>query len=237
MKLVKKLEGLPQVRRLADLCQTTSGFGGKSTLITEERKNKRQIRTMKGDNIGRFEIRKTYWFDFCRENITGRTTDRTKLGSIPKILLRKTGDSIIATYDESGIFPEQSLYFLFNNRSDLSFKFILGVLNSKLLNAFFRANCLTNKDSIAQVKKVDLDALPIPVYGDSNPVSKARHDRLVGLVDKMLALTPKLRAAKADAERQTLQNAVTATDQQINALVYELYGLTQDEIKLVEGIP
>jgi hypothetical protein len=51
---------------------------------------------------------------------------------------------------------------------------------------------------------------------------------------KMLALTPKLRAAKTDAERQTLQNAVTATDQQVDALVYELYGLTPEEIALVE---
>jgi len=64
---------------------------------------------------------------------------------------------------------------------------------------------------------------------------RARHDRLVGLVDKMLAMSPKLRAAKSDAERQTLQNAVTATDQQIDALVYDLYGLTPEEIKLVEG--
>ena len=37
------------------------------------------------------------------------------------------------------------------------------------------------------------------------------------------------------AEKATLQNAVTATDQQIDALVYDLYGLTEDEIKLVEG--
>ena len=56
------------------------------------------------------------------------------------------------------------------------------------------------------------------------------------MVDKLLALTPKLRAAQTDAERQTLQNAVTATDQQIEALVYELYGLTAEEIKLVEGV-
>jgi predicted RNase H-like HicB family nuclease len=43
----------------------------------------------------------------------------------------------------------------------------------------------------------------------------------------MLALTPKLRAATTDAERQALQNAVTATDQQIDALVYEFYGLIE----------
>ena len=57
----------------------------------------------------------------------------------------------------------------------------------------------------------------------------------IKLVDKMLALAPKLRAAKSDSERATLQNAVTATDRQIDALVYELYGLTEDEIRIVEG--
>ena len=64
---------------------------------------------------------------------------------------------------------------------------------------------------------------------------RARHDKLLALVDKMLALTPKLRAAKSDTERATLHNAVSATDRQIDALVYELYGLTPEEIALVEG--
>jgi hypothetical protein len=63
---------------------------------------------------------------------------------------------------------------------------------------------------------------------------KSRHDKLVLRVDKLLDLMPKLRAATSDRERATLQNAVTATDQQIDALVYELYGLTPAEIKLVE---
>jgi len=51
----------------------------------------------------------------------------------------------------------------------------------------------------------------------------------------MCLLMPKLRAAVADAEKATLQNAVTATDHQIDALVYDLYGLTPEEIQLVEG--
>ena len=50
----------------------------------------------------------------------------------------------------------------------------------------------------------------------------------------MKALTPKLRAAKTDSEKATLQNAVTATNRQIDQLVYELYGLTPEEIALVE---
>jgi hypothetical protein len=103
------------------------------------------------------------------------------------------------------------------------------------MDVFFKAKCLTNKDSIAQVKKVDLDTLPIIGINLKSAADKSRHDKLVLLVDKLLGLMPKLRAATAESEKAVLQNAVTATDQQIDALVYELYGLTDDEIKLVEG--
>ena len=80
-----------------------------------------------------------------------------------------------------------------------------------------------------QIKVSQLREIPIP------PADKSRHDKLVGLVEKMLVLTPKLRAAQTDKERATLQNAVTATDRQIDQLVYELYELTPEEIALVEG--
>ena len=230
MRLVEKLATNPHVKSLGEMFETTSGFGGKSQLITENQVNQRQTPTMKGDCISKYDIRKTYWFEFAPKNITGRTTNRTKLGARPKILLRKTGNSIIATYDDSGIFPEQSLYFLFNRKTDSDFKFVLGLLNSQLMDIFFKAKCLTNKDSIAQVKKVDLDLLPI-----IDSTDKARHDKLVGLVEKMLALTPKLRETTAESEKAALQNAVTTTDAEIDRLVYELYGLTADEIKIVEG--
>ena len=65
-------------------------------------------------------------------------------------------------------------------------------------------------------------------------IDKFRHDKLVQFVDKMLDLTPKMQAAKSETDKATLQNAITATDNKIDRLVYDLYGLTEDEIKLVE---
>ena len=50
-----------------------------------------------------------------------------------------------------------------------------------------------------------------------------------------LTVLPKLRTATLAAEKAVLQNAVTATDQEIDKLVYELYGLTEAEKNLVEG--
>jgi hypothetical protein len=85
---------------------------------------------------------------------------------------------------------------------------------------------------IPQIKAAKLEPLPFPNLATTD---KSRHDKLVVQVDKLLGLMPKLRAATLDAEKAVLQNAVTATDQQIDALVYELYNLTPEEIKLVEG--
>ena len=50
----------------------------------------------------------------------------------------------------------------------------------------------------------------------------------------MLELVPKLRDARSDAERQTVENAVRGTDRAIDEMVYKLYGLTKEEIELVE---
>jgi hypothetical protein len=50
-----------------------------------------------------------------------------------------------------------------------------------------------------------------------------------------MAKAPKLRGAASESEKAALQNAVTTTDAEIDRLVYELYGLTEEEIRIVEG--
>lgn len=149
--------------------------------------------------------------------------------------MRKTGDRIIATFDESRTFLEQSLYFLYDNQSQVAFKYILGILNSRLLSFFYRARALTNRDSIAQVKKRDLDELPIRTINFDDPADRARHDRMVELVECMLALHKQLAAEQHPQARAVLQRRIEATDAEIDALVYELYNLTDEEIRIVDG--
>lgn len=55
------------------------------------------------------------------------------------------------------------------------------------------------------------------------------------LVEKMLALHQQLAAAKTPQDATLLQRQIDATDKQIDQLVYALYGLTDEEIALVEG--
>ena len=68
----------------------------------------------------------------------------------------------------------------------------------------------------------------------SDPDDAAQHARMVALVEGMLALHRRLAQAATPRDKEVLQRQIAATDRQINALVYELYGLTEDEIRIVE---
>lgn len=58
--------------------------------------------------------------------------------------------------------------------------------------------------------------------------------RIVELVEQMLALHKQLATAKSPHDQTMLHGQIAATDRLIDRLVYDLYGLTEEEIKIVE---
>jgi hypothetical protein len=60
-----------------------------------------------------------------------------------------------------------------------------------------------------------------------------RHDRLMELVEQMLAPHEQLPAARISQEKTVIQRRIEATDEQIDRLVYKLYELTEEEISIV----
>jgi predicted nucleic acid-binding Zn-ribbon protein len=57
---------------------------------------------------------------------------------------------------------------------------------------------------------------------------------MVELVEAMLRLHKDLEEVKTQHEREAIERQIAAADEQIDHLVYELYGLTDEEIKIVE---
>jgi hypothetical protein len=76
--------------------------------------------------------------------------------------------------------------------------------------------------------------LPIRTVGLSEADDRARHDKVVSLVDRLLELNKRLPVAKNPNDKIQLEREIETTDRQIDQLVYELYGLTEEEIKIVE---
>jgi hypothetical protein len=93
----------------------------------------------------------------------------------------------------------------------------------------------STKKVFSEIQARQLAQLPIRTINFSDPADKARHDRMVQLVTAMLALHKHKAAARTKVEQDLYQHQIAATDRQIDALVYELYGLTAEEIAVVEG--
>ncbi len=78
-----------------------------------------------------------YYYEFVDVNIKGGTKDIKKLKNNNKVIVRKTGKSIIAALDNTGYAIEQSLYGIIPDREEISSEYILGILNSKLIQWYY----------------------------------------------------------------------------------------------------
>ena len=64
---------------------------------------------------------------------------------------------------------------------------------------------------------------------------EAQHDKLVSLVDNMLELQKKYHEARMERDKEIYERQIKIVDGQIDRLVYDLYGLTEEEIGIMEG--
>ena len=73
-----------------------------------------------------------------------------------------------------------------------------------------------------------------PVVEGTHQVAAAKQERVAELVERMRSLNTDIDAAKTPTEKTAVQRQIDATDRQIDQLVYELYGLNDEEIRIVE---
>jgi len=136
----------------------------------------------------------------------------------PKILTRQTADEIIAAYDDENFYYANTLHGTAITDKAFHPHYVLGVLNSRITTWYYRSNTDEEGKVFAQIKIELLRKMPIP------KADKDRQRPVIQLVGKILAATQR------DAEADT-----SALEREIDKLVYALYGLTPDEIKLVEA--
>jgi len=114
-------------------------------------------------------------------------------------------------------------------------------LNSKLAQFYFSTVCagLEGGGTIyLRFFGQYIEKFPVRCIDFTNPADKYRHDRIVALVSEMLGLQKDRFEAETsfDSEKKhTLDRRIAAVDVEIDHLVYDLYDLTEEEIKIVEG--
>jgi hypothetical protein len=111
----------------------------------------------------------------------------------------------------------------------------LGLLNSRLLWWYLSNTGYVLRGGYFVFKTNYLSPFPVHIINFLDAVEKAQHDKMVLLVGKMLELHKRLAKANTPQEKAGLERQIQDTNFSIDSLVYELYGLSDEEIKIVEG--
>ena len=121
--------------------------------------------------------------------------------------------------------------------SRISVLFLLGLLNSRALDFALRHRSSPFRGGWWAYQKEYLKPLPIRIPDTESPAGRLTHDTITSRVQRMMVLTDRIEAepGPTDYEREGLRRDIAATEEQIDALVYDLYGLTQEERAIVDA--
>jgi predicted type IV restriction endonuclease len=229
--VLRRLRGAGAV--LGDFCTANQGLrtGNNEKYLATTRKGKAWQPAAGGKQIGRYEPVGEGLFVRYEPRLLDAPR-RPEIFTAPaKIVVQEIRNislprRIVATLDTARTFCLQSTNVV-NLKADspLAIEYLLGVLNSFAVNFYFRCSFPGNN----HIPSNQLLRIPIP-----RPPSEASHGKLVALVRTILGLHRQAAAARRPMEKTLLARQIEATDRQIDRLVYELYGLTDKEIAIVE---
>ncbi len=146
----------------------------------------------------------------------------------PKIVMRQTGDSLVAAIDRNAYLCMNNMHVLVPREESADLYFFSGLLNSKVLNWYFQSLNPEMGEALAEVKKTNVELLPFPVG------SRDEIRRISGIARRAESIVATLRAA-GDAQTKVLQRRqLNGAFDMLNQAVYSLFKLTDEERSLIE---
>jgi len=169
---------------------------------------------LQGKNINRYSIQYDNLFiNYNRKELL-RARDENIFLLNEKLLMRQTSDKLIIAYDNSQFYNIDSLFNIFSDK--ISLKYLLSLMNSKLLNRHYQKLNPEKGRVFAQVKIDYVNELPIIINTKTEPIIIEKADKILSLKKE----DPTADTSKLEAE--------------IDLMVYELYELTAEEIQIIE---
>ena len=149
-----------------------------------------------------------------------------------RILVRRiVGKTLISAYTNSDYVTSQLLQIVKPFDQSVS-KFLLGIINSKLLAFYFRKKYNRQDKTFPEIRIYELASLPIKQLNSTN---KPLQIEIEKLVDHLLKLNEEKAETKLESKVLQIESKIDYCENRINEIVYQLYELTEEEIKIVEG--
>ncbi|MCG2811137.1 MAG: hypothetical protein L6428_06740 [Candidatus Aminicenantes bacterium] len=185
------------------------------------------------ENREKNSFRDAEWYRFGR-------TQNLGLWEQPKLMIPYMITNLSAFLDE-----DKNYYFInvttggygiTINEKYGSYSYVCGLLNSRLLNFYFKRVSTNFHGGYFAANKQYIEQLPIRAIDFSNLKDSAQHDLLIKAVESICELHKHKASAKTQTEQEMIQRQIDATGCEIDQIVYNLYGLSEDEKKIVEEI-
>lgn len=162
------------------------------------------------------------------------------------LLVHENADLVIPLLADKGsftLFPKDGKYCMMASggfsisvlNKEYDHKYILGLINSTLLFWLLRKMSNKFRGGWITCTKQYFGNLPIKKIDFTNEYESLLYNKVISAVDQMLTTKKQLQQAKTDGDKNYLNRKCETLDRQIDELVYQLYGLTEEEIKIVEG--
>ena len=211
---------------------------GKETLISQKELEKaypltweylkENKKVLEEREHGKFKV--SGWYQLYPKNLDG--WEQSKL-MIPYMVTRLSAH---VDTDDNYYFVNVTTGGFGITTDKVDLKYLSAILNSKLLDFCFKQISTNFRGGYFAANKQFIERLPIRIIDFNNPVEKATHDKLVSLVDRMLELHKKKNSMPPSAEREKIEREIAVTDEKIDDIVYGLYGITEEERKVIEGV-
>ncbi|MDR1701984.1 MAG: N-6 DNA methylase [Sporomusaceae bacterium] len=146
----------------------------------------------------------------------------------PKILIRQTGSSLIAALDEEKLYHLNNVHSISPLSEAVPLTYLLSLLNSKLLNYYYKTVSLENRRSMAQTDIETLEKLPV-IFNSQYTIA------LTHLAQKLKRCAQLSAKNTSPLRQRLLLNAARCLKARLNEIVYRIYRLTPAEINHVEN--
>jgi adenine-specific DNA-methyltransferase len=207
--------------------------GNRNDFFSDVKISDNHVPIITGSDVQRYFVKPPAEFVlFERPKSAGGCWDKEVHFSNNKIVVRQIGEKPTAGILKEPIAVTGNV-FTIRGKSLEAELFILGILNSKLIEFYWRVMFADFKTSFPQVTIFSLSQLPLCTINFSNPEEKAAYNKIVELVDKMLETKKSLVAAQIDRDKTFFERYCEILDKQVDDVVYDLYGLSLAERSLI----
>jgi type I restriction-modification system DNA methylase subunit len=159
-----------------------------------------------------------------------RTCDYYEEFEKPKIIYPNICKRPEFVLDEDNLYTNQKCFII-----SIKDQYLLGLLNSSLFFFLFRTLLPKLRGDFYEPSYVIFKDFPVRAIDTTDPEEKTIHDTIVALVTQRIDTGERLTAAVTDHDVARLNQRIQKIEQDIDELVYGLYGVTDEEIRIVEG--